>query len=38
MMRVVPAMRRFDRPSGGDLLPPSKCDNLVVDSEDTNKE
>jgi hypothetical protein len=37
MIRVVPAQRRPDNPNIGDLLPPKKGDNLVVDSEDPSK-
>jgi hypothetical protein len=37
MMRVVPAMRRPDDPNIGNLLPPVKGDNLVVDCEDSSK-
>jgi hypothetical protein len=36
MMRVLPAKRHPGEPIG-DFLPPSKNDNLVVDSEDTSK-
>jgi hypothetical protein len=36
MMRVVPAKRHPNEPIG-DLLPPRKGDNLVVDSQDTSK-